>query len=103
MQLRRTDLDTGEIEQVLVPCGHTLDGAVLRRGRSRRAGDDWHDTGYVFTTRSGLPVEPRNLARSFAQLVEAAGLRPIRLPEPLPGHCRPMDAPSRIRLERLRR
>src|ERR1022692_3859962 len=24
VQLRRTDLDTGRIEQVLVPCGHTL-------------------------------------------------------------------------------
>lgn len=44
-----------------------------------RAGADWHDTGLVFTTRSGLPVEPRNLARSFERLIEAAGLRPIRL------------------------
>ena len=24
IQLRRTNLDTGEVEQVLVPCGHTL-------------------------------------------------------------------------------
>ncbi len=24
VQLRRTDLDTGQVEQVLVPCGHTL-------------------------------------------------------------------------------
>ena len=24
IQLRRTNLDTGEVDQVLVPCGHTL-------------------------------------------------------------------------------
>ena len=24
IQLRRTNLDTGDVEQVLVPCGHTL-------------------------------------------------------------------------------
>ncbi len=24
VQLRRTDIDTGHIEQVLIPCGHTL-------------------------------------------------------------------------------
>ena len=24
VQLRRTNLDTGDIDQVLVPCGHTL-------------------------------------------------------------------------------
>lgn len=44
-----------------------------------RSGETWTDTGLVFTTRSGLPVEPRNLARSFERLTERAGLRPIRL------------------------
>lgn len=44
-----------------------------------RAGDDWHGTGLVFTTRSGRPVEPRNLVRSFERLSQRAGLRPIRL------------------------
>ena len=24
VQLRRTDIDTGHVEQVLIPCGHTL-------------------------------------------------------------------------------
>jgi integrase len=32
----------------------------------------------VFTTRSGNPVEPRNLAGSFDRLRDAGGLRPIR-------------------------
>lgn len=44
-----------------------------------RAGGDWHETGLVFTTGSGKPVEPRNLARSFERLSEQADLRPIRL------------------------
>jgi integrase len=33
----------------------------------------------VFTTRSGQPIEPRNLVRSFDTLVEGAGLRSICL------------------------
>ncbi len=37
------------------------------------------DTGLVFTTRSGKPIEPRNLARSFARIVETHKLRPIRV------------------------
>jgi integrase len=38
---------------------------------------DWHETGYVFTTRSGRPVEPRNLSRSFDRIVTTAGLPDI--------------------------
>ncbi len=30
-----------------------------------RAGDAWIDTGLVFTTRHGTPIEPRNFSRSF--------------------------------------
>ncbi len=42
-------------------------------------GSSWADTGPVFTTRTGRPVEPRNLVRSFARICEAHGLRKIRL------------------------
>lgn len=42
-------------------------------------GKNWADTGLVCTTRSGKPIEPRTLARSFARLVAAHGLRPIRV------------------------
>jgi integrase len=38
---------------------------------------DWQETGYVFTTRSGRPVEPRNLSRSFDRIVTATGLPSI--------------------------
>ncbi|MGW1014552.1 tyrosine-type recombinase/integrase [Streptomyces termitum] len=43
------------------------------------AGTEWTATGYVFATRTGRPVEPRNVHRSFVRVSEAAGLRPIRL------------------------
>ena len=41
VQLRRTNLDTGQIEQVLVPCGHTLASvcpSCAERARALRAG-----------------------------------------------------------------
>jgi integrase len=37
-----------------------------------RAGDTWHDTGLVFTTRYGTPIEPRNFSRSFDRRIARA-------------------------------
>ena len=48
VQLRRTNLDTGEVETVLVPCGHTLASvcpSCAERARSLRAAqcrEGWH-------------------------------------------------------------
>jgi integrase len=42
-------------------------------------GPAWTDTGLVFTTRTGRPVEPRNLVRSFIRICEDNGIRKIRL------------------------
>lgn len=50
---------------------------AAQRAQQAEAGDAWLDTGYVFTTSSGRPVEPRNLARSFERIVHAAGLPAI--------------------------
>ncbi|MGW2348161.1 tyrosine-type recombinase/integrase [Actinacidiphila glaucinigra] len=44
-----------------------------------RAGEQWTASDYVFTTRTGRPVEPRNLYRSFTRVAGNAGLRVIRL------------------------
>lgn len=41
-------------------------------------GSCW-SAGWCFTTRTGQPVEPRDLARSFQRITTAAGLRPIPL------------------------
>ncbi|MFI8767850.1 tyrosine-type recombinase/integrase [Streptomyces sp. NPDC053792] len=44
-----------------------------------RAGEAWKGSDYVFTTRTGSPVEPRNVYRSFTRVAASAGLRVIRL------------------------
>lgn len=52
----------------------------LRQAASRDAiGTDWHDSDHVFTTRSGRPIEPRNLYRSFLRIAASAGLPQVRL------------------------
>ncbi|WP_338495574.1 site-specific integrase [Streptomyces sp. SJL17-4] len=44
-----------------------------------KAGEKWKGSDYVFTTRTGSPVEPRNVYRSFTRVAASAGLRVIRL------------------------
>jgi integrase len=52
----------------------------LRQAAQRlAAGQAWHDSDYVFTTRTGRTIEPRNLSRSFERITEEAGLPRIRL------------------------
>ncbi len=52
----------------------------LRQTAARaKAGEGWQESDYVFATRTGWPVEPRNLYRSFTRVAESAGLRVIRL------------------------
>ncbi|WP_219912174.1 tyrosine-type recombinase/integrase [Nonomuraea fuscirosea] len=41
------------------------------------AGDNWQETGLVFTTASGRPVEPSNFRRSFANACDKAGVRKV--------------------------
>lgn len=43
------------------------------------AGELWTESDFVFTTRYGTPVEPRNFNRSFAIRSDKAGVRRIRL------------------------
>lgn len=45
----------------------------------QRAGESWDENGHVFTTRTGRPVEPRNVYRSFTRVADSAGLRVVRL------------------------
>ena len=53
---------------------------ALRRRREhqaeerRTAGEGWKETGLVFTTRRGTPIEPRNLNRHFYPIRERLGL-----------------------------
>jgi integrase len=42
-------------------------------------GSAWPDTDLVFTTRTGRPIEPRNLVRSFRRICEANHVRLIKV------------------------
>lgn len=55
----------------------TLAAEVGRSSHSQdtdrdRAGDGWIDTGLIFTTRHGTPIEPRNFGRSLDRCIIAA-------------------------------
>jgi integrase len=51
-----------------------------RRSLDRQvAGSAWRETGYLFTTTIGTLIEPRNLERTFKQLVVRHGLPPLGL------------------------
>lgn len=55
--------------------------ALTRQASLRMIGGnshEWTARDLVFTTRTGRPVEPRNLARSFERITAKARLRPIR-------------------------
>ncbi|WP_424536911.1 site-specific integrase [Sphaerisporangium viridialbum] len=43
------------------------------------AGDGWHETGLVFTTASGRPVEPSNFRRSFTNACGKTGVRRVKV------------------------
>lgn len=42
------------------------------------AGRYWHDSGFVFTTPIGTPLDPRNATREFHRLCRAAKIPPVR-------------------------
>ena len=51
-----------------------------RQAADRAAfGRAWQDLGLVFTTRSGLPIEPRNLVRSFRRICDHHKIRLIKV------------------------
>ncbi|MFJ8296668.1 tyrosine-type recombinase/integrase [Streptomyces sp. NPDC094447] len=77
----------------------------LKQAAAReRAGEKWTETGYVFTTRSGHPIEPRNLYRSFTRVAKNAGLRVVRLHDARHGTATLLTAagvPPRVVMEIL--
>src|SRR5262249_33019055 len=42
-------------------------------------GRAWQDNGLIFTTKTGRPVEPRNLVRSFHRICDTYKLRDIKV------------------------
>ena len=49
-----------------------------QRERQLAASPQWHETGFVFTTRDGQPLDGGNVTRDFKKLLAAAGLPPLR-------------------------
>ena len=56
-------------------CFRTGDRREAQQHDRDRLGAAWADTGLIFTTRTGRPVEPRNLVRSFAHICDDSGIR----------------------------
>ncbi|MFD8289136.1 tyrosine-type recombinase/integrase [Streptomyces lavendulae] len=84
--------------------------APLRWQRMRQAamrenaGEKWEETGYVFTTRTGRPIEPRNVYRSFTRVAKGAGIRVVRLHDARHGTATLLTAagvPPRVVMEIL--
>lgn len=57
---------------------------ALREHRVRQmeerlaAGERWRDSGLVFTTTIGTPLDPRNVLRHFSRVLSAAGIAHVR-------------------------
>ncbi|KNE83187.1 MULTISPECIES: tyrosine-type recombinase/integrase [Streptomyces] len=81
-ELYQSTTKTGKARPVPLPliCLAALRWHRLRQAdAARKRGAELDLSGLVFTTRTGQPIEPRNLNRSFSRLTASAGLRPIRL------------------------
>lgn len=82
-QLRLNEVKT-EGSNATIPLPKPL-VKVLHDHRKRQleerfeAGSEWRETGLVFTTRLGGPIEPRNVNRMFAALCKRANVRPVRV------------------------
>ncbi|MFF2328711.1 MULTISPECIES: tyrosine-type recombinase/integrase [unclassified Streptomyces] len=60
-------------------CIRSLKEHKQQRDKEREtAGSAWQDSGLVFTTPTGRPLDPANLTRRFRSFLARAGLRRIR-------------------------
>jgi integrase len=75
-QLLRREVKTETSEAPLPLPGLCVTALKIRRRQQdadrARAGAAWIETGLVFTTRHGTPIEPRNFNRSFSRCITAA-------------------------------
>ncbi|MEV6150231.1 tyrosine-type recombinase/integrase [Nonomuraea sp. NPDC052129] len=78
---RRTKTDASD---ATLPFPEIVTTALRARQQVRNtareaAGDDWQETGLVFTTASGRPIEPSNFRRSFANTCAKASVRRVHV------------------------
>ncbi|WP_088284761.1 site-specific integrase [Kineosporia sp. A_224] len=80
-RLLRRETKTGASDAVLplpIICVAALNEWAASQTRwQREAGEAWQPLGFVFTTRHGLPVEPRNFHRDFKRRSRRAGVSEI--------------------------
>jgi integrase len=80
-QLLRREVKTEASEAPLPLPGICVAALRLRRAEQDRDREQharrWQETGLVFTTRYGTPVEPRNFNRAFDLRIVKAGVRRI--------------------------
>jgi len=71
----------GRRDLPLLPVAQTVLDLRRQAQAADRAelGRAWLDNGLVFTTKTGRPVEPRNLVRSFHRICGGNELRPIKV------------------------
>jgi integrase len=70
----RRDLPLLPIAQSMLDLRHQAQAADRQE-----LGRAWQDNGLIFTTKTGRPVEPRNLVRSFHRICDANKLRDIKV------------------------
>ncbi|WP_327324191.1 site-specific integrase [Streptomyces sp. NBC_01210] len=73
-----------EASTATLPLPHICVTALHLRRKAQEvarkaAGELWTESDFVFTTRYGTPIEPRNFNRAFAARSAKAGVRKIRL------------------------
>jgi integrase len=71
----------GSVRTVPVPLallGVLARHRVLQASEREQAGDRWQESGLVFTTRIGTPLEPRNINRHFDHVMATAAVPRIR-------------------------
>ena len=63
---------------LLAPAAEVLETRRAVQAADRlEVGSAWQDTGLIFSTKTGRPIEPRNLARSFRRICDSHSLRVI--------------------------
>jgi integrase len=81
-ELQLSSLKTDQSHRILELPEVTLN-ALRKHLEPREAekllcGSAWQGTGFLFTSRIGTALEPRNVTREFRALLKSAGLPPIR-------------------------
>lgn len=78
-QLRLVPPKTATSARTVPLLGMCIDALRAHRARQdqerRAAGEAWRESGLVFTSRVGTPIEPDNLRRSWHPLREALGVQ----------------------------